>query len=95
MAHIEISRAHKLGAKKARTAAEKAGKHLAEKFDMQYRWADEGELKFERPGVRGQLELDKTSVRIVVSLGLMLLPFKSRIEQEIHKNLDQLFGAKK
>jgi hypothetical protein len=34
-------------------------------------------------------------VRIVVSLGLMLLPFKSRIEQEINKNLDQLFGAPK
>jgi putative polyhydroxyalkanoate system protein len=95
MAHIEVSRAHKLGAKKARAAAEKAGKHLAEEFGMQYRWADERELKFERPGVRGQLELDKTSVRIVVSLGLVLLPFKSRIEQEIRNNLDHLFSAKK
>jgi putative polyhydroxyalkanoate system protein len=95
MAHIDISRAHKLAPKKAKAAAEKAGKHLAEQFGMQYRWADDGELKFERPGVRGQMELDKKRVRIVVSLGLMLLPFKSRIEQEINKNLDQLFGAPK
>jgi putative polyhydroxyalkanoate system protein len=95
MAHIEINRAHKLGPKKARAAAEKAGKHLAEEFGMQYRWADEAELKFERPGLRGHLELERTSVRIIVSLGLMLLPFRSRIEQEIHRNLDQLFGEKK
>lgn len=95
MAHIDISRSHKLAPKKARAAAEQAGKHLSEEFGLKYHWAGDGELRFERPGVTGHLELHKSSVRIVVSLGLMLLPFRSRIEHEVHKNLDQLFGARK
>ena len=93
MANIDITRAHKLTPKKARTSAEKAGKQLSKEFGLKYHWDDEA-LRFERPGVSGHMELGKDSVRIVVRLGLLLLPFKGRIEQEIKRNLDELFSAK-
>ena len=92
MAHIDITRAHKLTPKKARAAADQAGKHLSEEFGLKYRWEDEA-LHFERPGVNGHMALAKDSVRIVVRLGLLLLPFKGRIEQEIKRSLDELFAA--
>ena len=94
MAHIEITRDHKLTPKKAKAAAEQAGKQLSEEFGLKYRWED-GALHFERPGVNGHLELGKDSVRIVVQLGLLLLPFRGKIEQEILRNLDELFSARK
>lgn len=93
MAHIDITRAHKLTPKKARTAAEKAGKQLSQEFGLKYQWDDEV-LRFERSGVSGHMQLANDSVRIVVRLGLLLLPFKGRIEQEIKRNLDELFSAK-
>jgi putative polyhydroxyalkanoate system protein len=94
MAHIEISRAHGLTAKKAEAAAEQAGKRLSEEFGLKYRW-DEEALHFERPGVKGYLHLGANSVRIVVSLGLMLTPFKKRIQEEIQRNLDEFFAVGK
>ena len=92
MAHIDITRAHTLTPKQARVAAEQAGKQLSEEFSLKYRWEGEA-LHFERTGVNGHLTLARDSVRIVVRLGLLLLPFKGRIEQEIKRNLDELFAA--
>jgi len=93
MAHIDITRSHKLTAKKAKLAAEEAGKQLSEEFGLKYQWKDD-ELHFERPGVNGHLALGKGTVRIVISLGFMLLPFKGRVEQEIQRNLQELFPGK-
>jgi putative polyhydroxyalkanoate system protein len=67
---------------------------LSEEFGLKYRWEEEV-LHFERPGVNGHLELSKDGVRIVVQLGLLLLPFRGKIEQEIRRNLDELFSAGK
>jgi putative polyhydroxyalkanoate system protein len=94
MAHIEISRSHELTAKKAKAAAEQAGKRLSKEFGLNYRW-EAAALHFERSGVKGYLHLGTDSVRIVVSLGLMLTPFKRRIEEEIQRNLDEFFTGRK
>lgn len=94
MAQIDITCAHALSPAKAKAAAERIGQHLAEKFGIKYQLED-GMLRFERPGVHGHMELGKDSVHIVVRLGLLLLPFRARIEQEIKNNLEQLFAPKK
>ena len=94
MSDIKIRRVHALTPKHARAAAEKMSARLAEAFDMQFAW--EGEvLRFQRSGVDGQLTLGHREVRIDAQLGFLLAMMKPKIEQSIHENLDQIFGAEK
>ncbi|MGC8121797.1 polyhydroxyalkanoic acid system family protein [Marinobacter sp. VGCF2001] len=92
MSVIDIHRAHSLDKEHARAAAEALAKDLSRQFDVNYQW--EGDLlKFKRSGVKGQLDLSEHDLHVHLELGLMLRPFKSRIEQEIHSQLDQIIGA--
>ncbi|OZC35582.1 poly(3-hydroxybutyrate) depolymerase [Marinobacter vinifirmus] len=92
MSVIDIHRAHSLDKAHAREAAETLAKDLSRQFDVNYQW--EGDLlKFKRSGVKGQLEIAESDLHIRLELGMMLRPFKSRIEQEIHSQLDQIIQA--
>ena len=92
MSVIDIHRAHSLDKEHAREAAETLAKYLSKQFDVNYQW--EGDLlKFKRSGVKGQLDISENDLHIRLELGLMLRPFKSRIEQEIHSQLDQIIQA--
>ena len=92
MSVIDIHRAHSLDKEHAREAAETLAKDLSKQFDVNYQW--EGDLlKFKRSGVKGQLDISENDLHIRLELGLMLRPFKSRIEQEIHSQLDQIIRA--
>ena len=65
---------------------------MSKQFDVNYQW--EGDLlKFKRSGVKGQLDISENDLHIRLELWLMLRPFKSRIEQEIHSQLDQIIQA--
>ncbi|GGC62617.1 polyhydroxyalkanoic acid system family protein [Marinobacter halophilus] len=89
MSVIDIHRAHSMDKVHAREAAETLAKDLSEQFDVNYQW--EGDLlKFKRSGVKGQLDIAENDLHIRLELGLMLRPFKSRIEQEIQSQLDQI-----
>lgn len=92
MSVIDIHRAHSLDKSHARDAAETLAQDLSKQFDVNYQW--EGDLlKFKRSGVKGQLDISESDLHIRLELGLMLRPFKSRIEQEIHSQLDQIIKA--
>lgn len=92
MSVIDIHRAHTLDKEYAREAAETLAKDLSTQFDVNYQW--EGDLlRFKRSGVKGQLDIAENDLHIRLELGLMLRPFKSRIEQEIHSQLDQIIKA--
>jgi len=92
MSVIDIHRAHTLDKEHAREAAETLAKDLSTQFDVNYQW--EGDLlRFKRSGVKGQLDIAENDLHIRLELGLMLRPFKSRIEQEIHSQLDQIIKA--
>ena len=92
MSVIDIHRAHSLDKAHAREAAETLAKDLSRQFDVNYQW--EGDLlKFKRSGVKGQLDIAESDLHIHLELGMMLRPFKSRIEQEIHSQLDQIIQA--
>ncbi|MBW0147581.1 polyhydroxyalkanoic acid system family protein [Marinobacter arenosus] len=92
MSVIDVHRPHSLDKEHAREAAETLAKDLSEQFDVNYQW--EGDvLRFKRSGVKGQLNLSHADLHIHLELGMMLRPFKSRIEQEIHSQLDQIIKA--
>ncbi|MBL3555704.1 MULTISPECIES: polyhydroxyalkanoic acid system family protein [Marinobacter] len=89
MSVIDVHRAHSLDKDHARQAAETLAEDLSKQFDVNYQW--EGDhLRFKRSGVKGHLNITDTDLHVHLELGMMLRPFKSRIEQEIHSQLDQI-----
>jgi len=92
MSVIDVHRAHSMDKEHARDAAETLAKDLSKQFDVNYQW--EGDvLRFKRSGVKGQLNITEDDLHIHLELGMLLRPFKSRIEQEIHSQLDQIISA--
>jgi putative polyhydroxyalkanoate system protein len=92
MSVIDIHRSHSLDKQHARSAAETLAENLSRKFDMQYHW-DGDQLKFERSGVKGRVDIAETDLHIRIELGMMLRPFKPKIEEEIQSRLDRLVAA--
>lgn len=82
---IQISRQHPLGLAGARVAAEAIAQDMCENYQLDCEWADEEEtkLRFRGSGVHGSLVLDEENLQLDVHLGLMLLPVRSVLEQEI------------
>lgn len=92
MSVIDIHRAHSLDKAHAREAAETLAKDLSRQFDVNYEW-DGDRLRFKRSGVKGKLEISEQELHVHLELGMLLRAFKPRIEQEIHRQLDQITGA--
>ncbi|MFM5335665.1 polyhydroxyalkanoic acid system family protein [Aeromonas enteropelogenes] len=82
---IQVSRRHELGLAAAQLAAEAIAQDMGESYQLDCEWAneDETELRFRGSGVQGLLTLDEDSLHLEVHLGLMLLPVRSVLEQEI------------
>lgn len=91
MSTIDVRRRHNLDHDHAREAAETLARDLSSQFDVNYQW-DGDVMRFKRSGVKGHLDVAPESLHVHLELGLMLRPFKSRIEQEINSQLDQLTG---
>ena len=89
MADISLKRAHSLGLKGARTAANKMAEQLAEKFSLSGDWSG-NTLNFSRAGVNGVLQVSETEIHLEVTLGFMLKMMKGPIEQSVNENLDKV-----
>jgi putative polyhydroxyalkanoate system protein len=91
MSHIVIHRDHALTLDQARETAETLAGQLAERYEISHHWQEDS-LHFERSGVSGQIDLEPGVIRISVRLGFLLASLKSRLEQEIHRQLDKRLG---
>ncbi|MEO7743030.1 MAG: polyhydroxyalkanoic acid system family protein [Usitatibacter sp.] len=91
MADIEIHRAHGLGLKAARTAADRMAETLGRKLDLKGAW-NGNVLRFERPGVSGSLAISDKDLNLSVGLGFLLKAMKGSIQAAIEQELDQLFA---
>lgn len=92
MSKIDIKRSHNLDHEHARRAAEALAQDLSSQFDVHYEW-DGDVMRFRRSGVKGQLDVTPDTLHIRLELGLLLRPFKSRIEGEVNRQLDDLTGS--
>ncbi len=81
---IQVSRQHPLGLAGARLAAEAIAQDMSG-YELDCEWEDEEEtrLLFRGAGVNGSLFLTDDTLSLEVRLGLMLLPVRSVLEQEI------------
>ena len=97
MADIHIVRTHTLGLAQARKLAFRWAEVAEEQADMECTY-EEGKtsdvVRFERPGASGTLKVTKDHFTLDAQLGLLLGMFRSRIEDEIVKNLDKLLAEK-
>ncbi|MDX1756832.1 MAG: polyhydroxyalkanoic acid system family protein [Marinobacter sp.] len=92
MSVIDVHRSHSLDHEHARQAAEALARDLSRQFDVHYQW--EGDvMRFKRSGVKGHLDITPQDIHVRLELSMLLRPFKSRIEQEIHSQLDQLIDG--
>ncbi len=91
MADIDLKRAHGLGLKAARVAAEELAGDLGRKFGLSGDWKG-NVLHFERPGVKGALEVHEKEVHLTVGLGLLLKAMKPSIERAVVAEMDKLFA---
>lgn len=92
MAHIDIRREHGMSQEKALETADSLARSLASEYDMKYSWRG-ATLDFHRAGVHGELRVLPNVLEIELKLGLLLRPFRGRIEQEIERQLAQLTDA--
>lgn len=92
MAQIHIKKKHTLGKQQARKTAERLAGKLAAEYDAKCRWKNDN-LMFSSPGVNGSLHVAHDQVEIKVDLGLMLRPFRAKIENGIREQLDDILGG--
>ncbi len=91
MSSIDVHRSHSLDQAHAREAAESLARDLSEKFDVDYKW-DGDIMRFQRSGANGHLDITPDDLHVHLELGMILRPFKGRIEQEINSQLDKIIG---
>lgn len=91
MSDIELVRRHSLSIPQAKAQVQKAADALAAEHDLQSEWHGDT-LYFQRAGVRGQIEVSDSQIRLEATLGFLLKPFKatflSHIERDLNKYLD-------
>jgi len=92
MSHIDIRRSHHLNPTQARAAAESVAAQLKEEYQLHHYWQDDI-LHFKRSGVDGHMEVGADELRLQVRLGFLLSPWKARVEQAIHRHLDELLNV--
>ncbi len=91
MSDIHIKRAHGTTLVKAKKAAQNIADKMQDSLELETEW-DGNTLWFERTGVNGMIEVSKTEITIEVKLGMMLKPFKAKIQETIEQNMDKLFS---
>lgn len=91
MHSIDIKRSHNLEHSKAKTAVQHVADHIAEKFDVECEW-NGNTLNFQRSGVDGHIKVNAKSIHVIADLGFFQSAFKSMIENEIKRYLDQEFS---
>jgi putative polyhydroxyalkanoate system protein len=92
MSEMSITRVHRLSTTMARLAAEQVATDLQHRFGLTCTWGDDGVLRFERPGVNGQLFLGGTEVTVEVRLSAFYLAFRDLLESKINTYFDRRFA---
>ncbi|WP_369601200.1 polyhydroxyalkanoic acid system family protein [Hahella sp. SMD15-11] len=91
MSVIQIQRSHQLSQKEAHALADELARDLAERFGVRWHWRGDT-LEFSGRGVKGSLALPEGRLSLIMELGLMFRPFRSRVEQSINRHLDEALG---
>lgn len=91
MAAILIKRAHQLDLDQARNLVTELARSLERDLSARWQW-DGDELRFDRSGASGRVQLTDDEVSVEVTLGLLLRPLRGTIIAQINERLDEVLG---
>jgi len=91
MSEIVVKRPHNMRLASAKRLAETMARRLQNEYGGSYKW-EGNTLHFQRTGASGHLEVTKADFKVLVEIGLLLTPLRSRIEHEINAFCDANFG---
>jgi putative polyhydroxyalkanoate system protein len=90
VSHIHLVRRHHLGRKRAAAKVERLRQELSAAHEFEGEWHDQV-LHISRTGAHGDIEVGKDAIEVRVELGMLLRPWRERIQREIEAHLDTLF----
>jgi putative polyhydroxyalkanoate system protein len=91
MADIEFVKPHSLTIAEAKELVQKTAEGLAAEYDLSYEWQGDT-LHFHRSGVDGQMCVTDSEIRLRLTLGFLLKPFKGKFVHHIERNIDRLLA---
>jgi len=74
----------------AKVRVQKAADELAAEHNLRSQW-DGNTLRFERPGLNGEICVTHSELRLQARLGFLLKPLKNRLVNEIEDKFNRLF----
>lgn len=89
MSQIDVTRTHNISLKAGQKLLSDFATKLKDEYGGTYEHTDTG-IRFEGPGISGDVIVDKTTIRIVAKLGFLTRAFKSTIENKINETLDDV-----
>lgn len=89
MSDIKMIKYHTLPLDQAKKLVQKAADDLSGDYDLASEWHG-NTLKFQRSGVEGEMHVTSAEIRLDVTLGWLLRPFKARFVESIEHNFDKL-----
>ena len=91
MPDIELVKPHSLPIAKAKALVQKAVDELASEHDLSSEW-NRNTLHVHRSGVDGQMQVTDSEIRVDISLGFLLKPFKAKLVDHIERTFERLFA---
>lgn len=89
MSRIQIRRPHSMDHEHALRVADELAREMTAHYDFEWHW--EGErLKLRRTGLKGVVAVNPGDIGVDLELGMMLRPFRGRIEQEVVRQLEEI-----
>jgi putative polyhydroxyalkanoate system protein len=93
MSDIKLVKPHSLPIAKAKALVQKAADELAAEYELSSEWHGDT-LHFHRSGVDGQMYVTDSEIRLHVTLGFLLRPFKGKFVGHIERNVDRLLAER-
>lgn len=91
MSRIQIQRPHAMDHEHAMRVADELAREMTAHYDLEWHW--EGErLKLQRTGLKGEVAVNPQDIGVDLELGMMLRPFKGRIEQGVVSQLEEVLA---
>jgi putative polyhydroxyalkanoate system protein len=91
MADIEFVKHHSLTVAKAKGLVQRIADGLGAEYGLTSEWRG-NTLHFHRSGVKGEMHVTDSEVRLHVTLGLLLKAFKGTFVEHIERNFDELLA---
>lgn len=91
MSTLVMHREHSMSTDKLKDGLQQIADHLSDNFGMEYEWKGD-DIHFNKSGAKGGkgvLKVSETALDLNLKLGLLARPFKSKIESELNRFLDE------